>query len=108
VFPSRAGTEMDLHNLRRQFRNVVRAAGLPSNDWTLREMRHTFVSLLSDHDVPVESIARLVGAQGWIVGDGDDLPAAATPGAGRRRRRHGPNLRAGLSQSRTDPGGRPV
>lgn len=55
---------MDLHNLRRQFRKVVEAAELPPNDWTLREMRHTFVSILSDHDVPVESIARLVGHKG--------------------------------------------
>ena len=30
-------------------------------DWAPREMRHTFVSVLSAHDVPVESIALLVG-----------------------------------------------
>ena len=67
VFPSRAGTEMDLHNLRRQFRAVVKAAGIPSKQWTLREMRHTFVSLLSEDGVPLEDIARLVGHQGTAV-----------------------------------------
>jgi integrase len=29
--------------------------------WTPRELRHTFVSLMSDNDVAVEEIARLVG-----------------------------------------------
>jgi integrase len=32
--------------------------------WTPREMRHSFVSLLSDSGVPIESIARLVGHAG--------------------------------------------
>jgi integrase len=67
VFPSRAGTELDLHNLRRQFRNVLKAAKLPSQEWTLREMRHTFVSLLSDDGMALEDIARLVGHQGSTV-----------------------------------------
>jgi integrase len=67
VFPSRSGTELDLHNLRRQFRQVLQAAGLPPKDWTLREMRHTFVSLLSDDGMPLENIARLVGHRGSAV-----------------------------------------
>jgi integrase len=36
----------------------------PSRDpreWTPRELRHSFVSLLSDADVPIEHISRLVG-----------------------------------------------
>src|SRR5262249_9151080 len=33
-------------------------------DWTPRELRHSFVSLLSDAGVPVEKIARLVGHAG--------------------------------------------
>ncbi|MFZ0002957.1 MAG: tyrosine-type recombinase/integrase [Trebonia sp.] len=43
------------------FRKVTAAAGLNPADWTPREPRHSFVSLLSDAGVPVEKIARLVG-----------------------------------------------
>jgi integrase len=41
-------------------RKVV-AAGLDPHEWTPREARHSFVSLLSDADVPIERISRLVG-----------------------------------------------
>ena len=40
---------------------VVAAAGLDPHEWTPRELRHSFVSLLSDADVPIEQISRLVG-----------------------------------------------
>jgi site-specific recombinase XerD len=61
VFASRTGSELDAANVRRDFRKVTAAAGLNSADWTPRELRHSFVSLLSDAGVPVEKIARLVG-----------------------------------------------
>jgi len=61
VFPSRAGTPADASHVRRSFRTVVAAAGLDSHEWTPRELRHSFVSLLSDADVPIEQISRLVG-----------------------------------------------
>ena len=61
VFTSRAGTPMDAHNVRRDFRKVVTAAGLNAGEWTPRELRHSFVSLLSDDGMPIEHIARLVG-----------------------------------------------
>lgn len=61
VFVSRAGTELDAHNVRRGFRKVVADAGLTAKEWTPREMRHSFVSLLSDDGMPIEQIARLVG-----------------------------------------------
>jgi len=41
-----------------------RIASLTAEDWTPREMRHSFVSLLSDSGVPIENIARLVGHAG--------------------------------------------
>jgi integrase len=47
-------------NVRRLFRAVCTAAGIGPG-WTPRELRHTFVSLMSDSDVAVEEIARLVG-----------------------------------------------
>jgi integrase len=38
-----------------------RSAGLAAEEWTPRELRHSFVSLLSSSDVPIEDIAHLVG-----------------------------------------------
>ncbi|MHA6781981.1 hypothetical protein ACVGOW_13455 [Pseudonocardia saturnea] len=43
---------------------MVAAAGLDASAWTPRELRHSFVSLLSDDGVPIEGIARLVGHAG--------------------------------------------
>jgi len=60
VFSSAVGTPMDDHNVRRQFRVITEAAGLGTT-WVPRELRHTFVSLLSAHGVPVEAIALLAG-----------------------------------------------
>lgn len=61
VFVSRTGNQLDRHNVLRRFRTVVTHAGLNANDWAPRELRHSFVSLLSDDGVPLENIARLVG-----------------------------------------------
>ena len=61
VFASAAGTQLDAANVRRAFRKVAAAAGLDASAWTPRELRHSFVSLLSDGGVPIEQIARLVG-----------------------------------------------
>jgi integrase len=60
VFASAVGTPQDDHNVRRQFRVITEAAGL-GKTWVPRELRHTFVSLLSAHGVPVEAIALLAG-----------------------------------------------
>ena len=60
VFCTATGRPLGAGNVRRSFRAVCRAAGL-GPDWTPRELRHTFVSLMSDSDVAVEEIARLVG-----------------------------------------------
>jgi integrase len=60
VFASAVGTPMDDHNVRRMFREITEEAGLGPG-WVPREMRHTFVSLLSARGVPVEAIALLAG-----------------------------------------------
>ena len=60
VFASTVGTPLDDHNVRRQFRVITEAAGL-GTAWVPRELRHTFVSLLSARGVPVEAIALLAG-----------------------------------------------
>lgn len=68
VFASEAGTELDAANVRRGFRRIVKAAGLAHPAaWTPRELRHSFVSLLSDGGVPLEKIALLVGHSGTSV-----------------------------------------
>lgn len=64
VFASRIGTALSAGNVRRSFRTVATAAGLNADDWTPRELRHSFVSLMSDAGVPIEKIARLVGHTG--------------------------------------------
>jgi integrase len=66
VFTTRTGTELGAGNVRRAFRAVAAAAGLDGN-WTPRELRHSFVSLLSDGGVPLEAIADLVGHAGTSV-----------------------------------------
>ena len=58
--PRESGTPVDASHVRRSFRTVA-AAGLDPHEWTPRELRHSFVSLLSDADVPIEHISRLVG-----------------------------------------------
>ena len=61
VFASNVGTQLDASNVRRAFCKVVHDAGLDETAWTPRELRHSFVSLLSSSGVPIEDIARLVG-----------------------------------------------
>jgi integrase len=60
VFASTVGTPLDAHNVRRDFRQVINAAGIEGS-WSPRELRHTFVSIMSEEGVPVEEIARLAG-----------------------------------------------
>jgi integrase len=60
VFSARTGAPLDAANVRRQFRAVCKAAGI-GECWTPRELRHSFVSLMSSSGVPVEEIARLAG-----------------------------------------------
>jgi integrase len=67
VFTSLVGTALDAANVRRAFRRVVKAAGLVPAEWTPRELRHSFVSLLSDGGVSIEDIAELCGHAGTRV-----------------------------------------
>jgi integrase len=60
VFTTRSGEPLDAANVRRDFKAIVKKAGLKP-EWTPRELRHSFVSLLSDHGISLERIALLVG-----------------------------------------------
>jgi integrase len=60
VFPSTVGTPLDRYNVRREFRKITEKAGL-GKGWSPRELRHSFVSVLSANGVAVEEIARLAG-----------------------------------------------
>ncbi|MFY9930504.1 MAG: tyrosine-type recombinase/integrase [Streptosporangiaceae bacterium] len=60
VFASAIGTPLDAANVRREFRKITEAAGL-GTEWAPRDLRHTFVSLMSADGVPIEEIARLAG-----------------------------------------------
>jgi integrase len=68
VFTTTRGGPLDVNNVRRDFRAALRLVdGLDADEWTPRELRHSFVSLLSDAGVPIEEISRLVGHSGTTV-----------------------------------------
>lgn len=60
VVATRSGAALDAASVRREFRAVCKAAKI-SETWTPRELRHSFISLMSTSGVPVEEIARLAG-----------------------------------------------
>lgn len=81
MFTTRCGTALDAANVRRDFRRALRLVNaeyarrqkaehqpvgplLNPDDWTPRELRHSFVSLLSDMGLDVDKIAMLVGHAG--------------------------------------------
>ncbi|MEV2269217.1 tyrosine-type recombinase/integrase [Nonomuraea africana] len=68
VFASKVGTALDPSHVRRDFRNAIKdAEGVDAGEWTPRELRHSFVSLLSDNGIPLEEISRLVGHSSTAV-----------------------------------------
>jgi integrase len=68
VFATATGKPLDAANVRRDFRNAIKdAEGVDPKEWTPRELRHSFVSLLSDNGVPLEEISRLVGHRSTAV-----------------------------------------
>ena len=60
VFSSMVGTPLDASHVRRSFTAITRKAGI-GDSWTPRELRHSFVSIMSDNGVPIETIADLAG-----------------------------------------------
>ena len=60
VFTNHAGAALDAGNVRKMFKRICTEAGA-GDSWTPRELRTTFVSLMSHQGVSIEEIARLVG-----------------------------------------------
>ncbi|MEO3876674.1 tyrosine-type recombinase/integrase [Nonomuraea sp. B12E4] len=67
VFCMEDGTPYTAQQVRYRFKKITKAAGLGKN-WAPRELRHTFVSLLSNHaEVAIEKIANLVGHSSTLI-----------------------------------------
>jgi integrase len=67
VFCREDGTPLDRWQVRREFQKITQAAGLGA-DWTPRELRHSFVSILSNNGgVRIEDISDLMGHSGTSV-----------------------------------------
>jgi site-specific recombinase XerD len=60
VFTTHRGAALDAGNIRKMFKRVCDEAGI-GDAWTPRELRTSFVSLLSRRGVSIEEIAHLVG-----------------------------------------------
>ena len=60
VFTTHHGAALDAANVRKMFKRVCTEAGI-GDGWTPRELRTSFVSLMSHQGVSIEEIARLVG-----------------------------------------------
>ncbi|MGW8994379.1 site-specific integrase [Streptomyces zhihengii] len=68
VFPNPDGTQRSSKSVLVNFRGLLKEAGFASpKEWTTRELRTSFVSLMSDHGIPIEVIARVVGHSGTAV-----------------------------------------
>ena len=63
VFCREDGAPLDRWQVRREFAVITKAAGL-GEEWAPRELRHSFVSILSAHGVRIEDISDLVGHRG--------------------------------------------
>lgn len=66
VFCREDGTPLDRWQVRREFAVITKAAGL-GEQWAPRELRHSFVSILSASGVRIEDISDLVGHSGTTV-----------------------------------------
>jgi integrase len=60
VFTNHRGAALDAGNVRKMFKRICAEAAV-GDGWTPRELRTTFVSLLSHRGVSIEEIARLAG-----------------------------------------------
>lgn len=70
VFCKEDGSPYTDDDVRSRFRRVLKdVEGITPEEWTTRELRDTFVSVLSDHGLPTEKIGDLVGHSSTRVTD---------------------------------------
>ena len=82
VFTTATGTPLGARHIRKMFQDVCERAGV-GRDWAPRDLRHTFVPLLSDDGMVIEKIARLAGHTSSCDGElGRIRNVAAIPGNG--------------------------
>jgi site-specific recombinase XerD len=66
VFCREGGIPLDRWQVRREFAVITKAAGL-GQEWAPRDLRHSFVSILSASGVRIEDISDLMGHSGTSV-----------------------------------------
>lgn len=66
MFASKVGTPLGARNVRRAFRSIIKRAGI-AGEWTPREPRTSFVSLLSETGMAIEETSHLVGHSSTVV-----------------------------------------
>ena len=59
IFPSEIGTISDRDNIRKDFKRLLKEAGLPAI--RLHDLRHTGASLLLNNSIPVIIVSRQLG-----------------------------------------------
>jgi hypothetical protein len=59
IFPSSIGTPMDQANLLKEFKQLIKAAGLP--EIRFHDLRHSAASLMLNHGIPVIVVSRRLG-----------------------------------------------
>ena len=96
VFTNHLGAALDAGNVRKMFKRICTEAGA-GDGWTPRELRTTFVSLLSHRGVSMRD--RPPGRARLHPHHRDRLPARAAAGDHHRRRDHGRALRSKLGHS---------
>ena len=90
VFTTSVGTPLDASHVRRDFRALCKKAGI-EGVWAPRELRHTFVSVMSVVGRGRRG-DRPPGRARQLPDDRDHLPARAPPCHHHRRRRDGQDL----------------
>jgi hypothetical protein len=95
VFTSHHGAALDAGNVRKMFKRICAEAGT-GDGWTPRELRTTFVSLMSHQGVAIEEIARLAGHATTRTTE-IVYRRELRPRHHHRRRDHGPALHPNLA-----------
>jgi site-specific recombinase XerD len=83
VFCNEDGTPLDRWHVRREFQKITKVARL-GGEWTPRELRYSFVPILSAHDVRLEDISDLMGYSSTSVTETEyrhEIRPALTKGA---------------------------